>query len=113
MVVGAHALLANGGVIAAAGTALVAAAARKHAVPLVVLVGLHQLSPLFPHDPVVTMNDFRSPVRLPPAGLTAILCTAYGYIELLMQRPWCQCYHGRYRLHTCRNRSHAFCASAI
>jgi len=61
VVVGAHALLANGGVIAAAGTALVAAAARKHAVPLVVLVGLHQLSPLFPHDPVVTMNDFRSP----------------------------------------------------
>ena len=29
--------------------------------PLVVLVGLHKLSPLFPHDPNVTFNDFKSP----------------------------------------------------
>ena len=26
-----------------------------------VLVGLHKLSPLFPHDPNVTFNDFKSP----------------------------------------------------
>lgn len=38
MLVGAHALLANGGIIAPAGTALVAQAAKKHAVPFVVLV---------------------------------------------------------------------------
>lgn len=38
VLVGAHALLANGGIIAPAGTALVAQAAKKHAVPLVVLV---------------------------------------------------------------------------
>lgn len=90
MVVGAHALLANGGVIAAAGTALVAAAARKHAVPLVVLVGLHQLSPLFPHDPVVTMNDFRSPVRLPRAVSTATLFHGSWTNAIAHARPWCQ-----------------------
>ena len=38
VLVGAHTLLANGGIIAPAGTALVALAAKKHAVPLVVLV---------------------------------------------------------------------------
>ena len=105
VLVGAHTLLANGGIIAPAGTALVALAAKKHAVPLVVLVvsrhlartsmyaascahlvlqahgaqqqlhcvrqsiyvcllpvqGLHKLSPMFPHDPAVTFNDFKSP----------------------------------------------------
>jgi len=61
VLVGAHALLANGGVIAPSGTALVAAAAKKHAVPFVVLVGLHKLSPMFPHDPAVTFNEFKSP----------------------------------------------------
>lgn len=61
VVVGSHALLANGGIIAAAGTALAAQAARKHAVPLVVLVGLHQLSPMFPDNPLVNLNDFNTP----------------------------------------------------
>ncbi|KAK9829272.1 hypothetical protein WJX72_004902 [[Myrmecia] bisecta] len=61
VLVGAHALLANGGVMAAVGTHLVALAAKKHSVPFVVLVGLHKLSPLFPHDPSVIFNDFKSP----------------------------------------------------
>jgi hypothetical protein len=54
--VGAHAVLANGGVIAPAGIHMVALAAKRHSVPFVVLVGLHKLSPLFPHDPDVTYN---------------------------------------------------------
>lgn len=53
---GAHAVLANGGVIAPAGVHMVALAAKRHSVPFVVLVGLHKLSPLFPHDPDVTYN---------------------------------------------------------
>lgn len=59
---GAHALLANGGVMTGVGSHLVALAAKRHAVPFVVLVGLHKLSPLFPHDPSVSFNDFK--VRL-------------------------------------------------
>jgi translation initiation factor eIF-2B subunit beta len=35
---------------------MVALAAKRHSVPFVVLVGLHKLSPLFPHDPDVTFN---------------------------------------------------------
>lgn len=61
VLVGAHAVLANGGVIAPAGLHMVALAAKRHSVPCVVLVGLHKLSPLFPHDPDVTFNDFQSP----------------------------------------------------
>ncbi len=56
---GANALLANGGVMAAVGSHLVAMAAKHHAVPFIVLAGLHKLSPLFPHDPSVTFNDFK------------------------------------------------------
>lgn len=56
---GAHALLANGGVMAPCGAHLVALAAKRHSVPFVVLAGLHKLSPLFPHDPSVTFNDFK------------------------------------------------------
>lgn len=59
MLVGAHALLANGGVMTGVGSHLVALAAKRHAVPFVVLVGLHKLSPLFPHDPSITFNDFK------------------------------------------------------
>lgn len=59
VIVGAHALLANGGVMASVGSHLVARAAKRHAVPFVVLVGLHKLSPLFPHDPSITFNDFK------------------------------------------------------
>ncbi len=56
VLVGAHAVLANGGVIAPCGMNMVALAARKHSVPFVVLVGLHKLSPIFPHDPDLTYN---------------------------------------------------------
>jgi translation initiation factor eIF-2B subunit beta len=56
VLVGAHAVLANGGVIAPAGVHMVALAAKRHSIPFVVLVGLHKLSPLFPHDPDVTFN---------------------------------------------------------
>lgn len=39
---------------------MVALAAKRHSVPFVVLVGLHKLSPLFPHDPDVTYNGERT-----------------------------------------------------
>jgi len=64
VIVGAHTLLANGGIMAPVGTAVVAMAAKKHAVPFVVLVGLHKLSPLYPHDPDVDFNDFKSPAAV-------------------------------------------------
>lgn len=59
VLIGAHAILANGGVMAQSGSHLVALAANHHSVPFVVLAGLHKLSPHFPHDPSLTYNDFK------------------------------------------------------
>ncbi|CAG9464854.1 unnamed protein product [Pedinophyceae sp. YPF-701] len=64
VLVGCQALLANGGVISPVGMHTVAQAAKRHAVPFVVLVGLHKLSPTFPHDPDLVFNDFRRPQEL-------------------------------------------------
>lgn len=40
---GAHAVMANGGVIAPVGMNMVALAAQRHAVPFVVLAGVHKV----------------------------------------------------------------------
>ncbi|KAH9698461.1 translation initiation factor eif-2b subunit beta [Citrus sinensis] len=64
VIVGAHAVMANGGVIAPVGMNLVALAAQKHAVPFVVLAGSHKLCPLYPHNPEVLLNELRSPSEL-------------------------------------------------
>ncbi|XP_044461610.1 translation initiation factor eIF-2B subunit beta [Mangifera indica] len=64
VIVGAHAVMANGGVIAPVGVNMVALAAQKHAVPFVVLAGSHKLCPLYPHNPEVLLNELRSPSEL-------------------------------------------------
>ena len=55
--------------------------------PFVVLVGLHKLSPLFPHDPALTFNDFKvvpvSPVR--PAGNSYLMHIARAPITTCNQ----------------------------
>jgi len=66
VLLGAHAVLANGGMLGACGTHVTALAAQRHAVPVVVLTGLHKLSPTFPHDPDVTLNELLSPALLLP-----------------------------------------------
>ena len=48
VIVGAHAVMANGGLIATAGCHLLALSAQHASVPLVVCAGLYKLTPLFP-----------------------------------------------------------------
>ncbi|XP_059651978.1 uncharacterized protein LOC132299411 [Cornus florida] len=64
VIVGAHAVMANGGVIAPVGLNMVALAAQRHAVPFVVLSGIHKLCPLYPHNPEVLLNELKSPSEL-------------------------------------------------
>ncbi|KAK9288650.1 hypothetical protein L1049_017110 [Liquidambar formosana] len=64
VIVGVRAVMANGGVIAPVGLNMVALAARKHAVPFVVVAGTHKLCPLYPHKPEILLNDMRSPSEL-------------------------------------------------
>ncbi|OMO95391.1 Initiation factor 2B-related protein [Corchorus olitorius] len=58
VIVGVHAVMANGGVIGHVGLNMVALAAKRHAVPFVVLC------PLYPNNPEVLLNEMRSPSEL-------------------------------------------------
>lgn len=64
VIVGAHAVMANGGIIAPVGLNMAALAAQRHAVPFVVLAGSHKLCPLYPHSPEVLLNELKSPSDL-------------------------------------------------
>lgn len=50
VLIGTHAVMANGGLIAPCGTHMVALAAKQHSVPVVVCTGLYKLTPLYPVD---------------------------------------------------------------
>ncbi|ORZ41749.1 hypothetical protein BCR44DRAFT_31099 [Catenaria anguillulae PL171] len=50
VVLGSHAILANGGLVAVAGSAQLAAAAKHYSVPVVVVAGLYKLTPTHPFD---------------------------------------------------------------
>eukprot|EP00029_Vermamoeba_vermiformis_P011854 TRINITY_DN6660_c0_g1_i1.p1 TRINITY_DN6660_c0_g1~~TRINITY_DN6660_c0_g1_i1.p1 ORF type:complete len:358 (-),score=126.87 TRINITY_DN6660_c0_g1_i1:10-1083(-) len=60
VIVGTHAVVANGGLISLSGTHMLAQAAKKHSVPFVVCTGLYKLCPLYPHDQD-TFNELMSP----------------------------------------------------
>ncbi|KCV69637.1 hypothetical protein H696_04054 [Fonticula alba] len=53
VVISAHAVLANGGIIAQAGTNLLLQAAHHYSTPVVVLAGLYNLSPLYSFHPQI------------------------------------------------------------
>ncbi|KAI8390169.1 hypothetical protein BD560DRAFT_380125 [Blakeslea trispora] len=50
VVLGSHAVLANGGLVAVTGSHLLAAAAKHHSTPVLVCTALYKLSPLFSYD---------------------------------------------------------------
>jgi translation initiation factor 2B subunit (eIF-2B alpha/beta/delta family) len=59
--VGAHAVMANGGVLAPVGLHMAALAAKRHAVPFVVLCGLHKVGfgcPVFQFEVFERAVDF-------------------------------------------------------
>ena len=51
VIIGTHAILANGALVAAAGAKIVAKAAKAHKTPVIVLAGTYKLSPRYPYDP--------------------------------------------------------------
>ena len=59
----AHAVLANGGLIVRSGGHMIAVAAAHHAVPMVCLAGLFKLSPQYAHDQD-TFNELNSPSQV-------------------------------------------------
>ncbi|CAJ1958997.1 unnamed protein product [Sphenostylis stenocarpa] len=88
VIVGAHAVMANGGVIAPIGLHMVALAAHRHAVPFVVLAGSHKLCPLYPHNPQVLLNELRSPSELLDFGeFSDLMDSATGVGSLHVVNP--------------------------
>jgi len=73
VIVGAHAVMANGGLMARSGCHLLALAAQHHAVPVVVCAGMYKLTPLFPSGPE-PFNVLLSPQPMLPynEGLHAV-----------------------------------------
>ena len=92
VVLGAESLLANGGIMAPSGNCLVALAAQRHAVPYVVLVGLYKLSPLFPHDPSLSFNEFKvrcsalGPCTAAAHGLRQLVCHSLSLRQLVLAK---------------------------
>ncbi|KAF2745757.1 nagb/rpia/CoA transferase-like protein [Sporormia fimetaria CBS 119925] len=50
VILATHTVLANGGLVAAAGAAMIARAAKEHRTPVVVVSGVYKLSPVYPFD---------------------------------------------------------------
>lgn len=63
VIVGTHGVMANGGLVAHTGAGNIAAAAKVHAVPFVVVTGLHKLTPLYAFDSE-TFNEHSAPSQL-------------------------------------------------
>ena len=63
VVMGTHAVLANGGLVAPIGGATVCSAARHHSVPVLVLCGTHKLTPLYAFDED-TFNEHNCPSQM-------------------------------------------------
>jgi translation initiation factor eIF-2B subunit beta len=65
VIVGTHAVMANGGLISVSGTHMIAQAAKHFNVPFVVCTGLYKLSPLYAHDQD-SFNELKSPSEVLP-----------------------------------------------
>ena len=57
VILSTHIVLANGGLIAAAGSRAIAKAAKLHSTPVVVLSGIYKLSPVYPFDVDALMEN--------------------------------------------------------
>ena len=60
VLIATNAVLADGGLLANSGTFNTCLAAKAHNIPVLVLCGLHQLTPIFPFDNR-TFNELLSP----------------------------------------------------
>ena len=57
VILGTHVVLANGGLVAAAGAKAIAKAAKLHSTPVVALSGVYKLSPVYPFDMDLLMEN--------------------------------------------------------
>ena len=66
VIIGVHAVLANGGLLAHTGAHALALSAKSHNIPLVVLSGLYKFTPLYSSNEQDTFSDLNPPGELLP-----------------------------------------------
>lgn len=74
MIIGTHAVMANGGLVAQAGTRIIAEAAKAHSIPVLVCCGLYKLSPRFPSDEDF-LQELKSPADIISPDIRALRVT--------------------------------------
>ncbi|KAL1956952.1 hypothetical protein VTO42DRAFT_6441 [Malbranchea cinnamomea] len=62
VILSTHAVMSNGGIVADAGTGLVAMAAKVHKIPVLVLSAVYKLSPVYPFDPEA-LEEYGDPAK--------------------------------------------------
>lgn len=67
VLLGTHVVLADGGLVAAAGAQAITKAARMHRTPVVVLSGVYKLSPIYPFD-TEALTEFGDPSQVNAFG---------------------------------------------
>ena len=63
VVIGTHAVMINGGLVAPTGAHMITLCAEAHSVPVLVLTGMYKLTPMFPFDST-TFNKLLSPMEI-------------------------------------------------
>ncbi|KAJ2780412.1 GCD complex subunit gcd7 [Coemansia interrupta] len=81
VILGTHAVMANGGLIAASGTHMVAAAARHHSTQVMVCAGLYKHAPSFPFDDD-RFNTLMAPDAVLPYGDASLV----GAVDVVSPR---------------------------
>ncbi|KAI9139994.1 hypothetical protein BKA69DRAFT_1082902 [Paraphysoderma sedebokerense] len=94
VILGTHAVLANGGLISLSGTSVIASAAKYYSVPVVCLTGLYKLTPLYPYD-LSIFNTLISPDSIfdysassPSSSLSYSQSNVDGDITVDIQNPY-------------------------
>lgn len=78
----AHAVLANGGLVTPSGGNLAALVAHEKSVPVVCVTGLYKLCPMFPHEGQDTLQELLCPVPTLIPNFQELL-TAFDTVELV------------------------------
>lgn len=63
VILATHAVIANGGLVAAAGARVIAKAAKAHTVPVIVISGVYKLSPEYPFE-FESLIEYGDPGRI-------------------------------------------------
>ena len=81
LIIGAHSILANGGLFALAGTLMACLAARQYAKPIIVVTGQFKFAPVWNLNHEYGAVDFQSPAAMVDRGDIATEGAYWDYVR--------------------------------